>query len=373
MKILSCGVVCLVVLLAPALQGCGDTEAEELAAGDSMENAATVQLTDNDVVVVRTATEAVVKDPTDQNAIDYLVQKLEESGLKDLFDTVTEKATAEIKDDMLIVDIQMKPIRLAGGLVRLSRDRESNDGKGPIFKFKVPVLQGQPVEIKKDIMSSMVHIEGSVYVTLFCWGSFRLHINHEGHLFHMHIETMRLFDIATMTGNVTVENDATTRVYGNMKSWFSTELIDQISEEIKNAAKPFTDKIIQEEEKCKDYCSLTSGSTDLVKCGECQLNGVINSIKEWIGEAFEGASFIVSQVLKGLASIFELHECSFDTLVDPNNLDTAYVKAKLHATVLGKQVGPYEIDVNFKDLKATALAIAKKVAPGIFDEAARKR
>merc|ERR1711920_419530 len=354
--------LCLLALGALfLLQGCS-TDQEELENGKQLERVAEEDLSDDSVVAVTAAMEALVVSPDSADAKKDLQKALTDSGLLDFLDGATEEMSARVEDGLLKVNLTMKPLKVVGGLISLRRAK--GDHRGATFAIHLPLLENtklSPSAIGKDMLRARGHMEGYAYVALFCYGHFKMLMNHLGKKFHMEFTKLKIFDLVDATGIISVGKDNVVTASGELKSWFTKEFAEKVAEEITNVAQPLADLV--EKEKQKNNCG---GIVGAIGCG------LLDVAKAVIGGAAEGVAFIVEHVGKLVSEIFTLKTAEFEVTLDANSGNDTRLELDFAVTVLGKDKSA-KATVDLSDLHNAAIDVAKMFAPEIFAESERQK
>lgn len=242
--------------------------------------------------------------------------------------------------------------------------RAKDDDRGSTFVIEIPLLKDtklDPSKIAKDLLRAKCHIEGFAYVAFFCYGHFKMLLNHNDKKFHMELMNMKIYELFESTGIISVGKDNVATASGELASWFTVDFAKQVADQIVQAAQPLVDAV---DKKKKEDCN---GIVGFVKCG------VLDLAKSVVGAAADGVAFIIENVGKLVTDIFTLKTAKFELTLDlDSGKDTTSLELDLSVRVLGKDKSG-KVTVDLKDLQSAAVDIAKKFASEIFTEAEKMR
>jgi len=115
--------------------------------------------------------------------------------------------------------------------------------------------------------------------------------------------------------------------------------------------------------KCDSLGPISSVCSGLISAAQ----GVLDAVGAALGGALDAVAFLVEQAGDILTKIFQLHEASFDLVVQPNDPGNSCLDLKLKVTVLGENVDE-TVNVCLDDVQKEIEKLARKFAKSIFAE-----
>jgi len=274
---------------------------------------------------------------------------------------VTEEISARVEDGLLKVNLTMKPVKIAGGLISLRRAKD--DDRGSIFAIHLPLLENtklDPSAVAKDLLRARGHVEGYAYVALFCYGHFKLLMNDANKKFHMEFMNAKIFNLVDATVIISVGKDNVITASGELKSWFKEEFSKKVANEIKNVAQPLVDLVEKEKQKC------AGNILGAIICG------LLDLANQFLGAAAEGVNYIAEHGGALVSEIFTLKTAKFELTLDADTGKDSRLELDFAVKVLGQEKSA-KATVDLSDLKKSAVDVAKTFTPEMFAQSQQIR